>query len=160
MLKWNYILRLLVSLCCIGTCFPVKAEADAKFKEASVYALGSLLTSKVQHLLKFEATSDVSEKARLYQDILMIYRHEVIVCAGFLDQLDMVPAEKFKPINRAEVFNEPIAIVDQLRAAIPNLDKYADRFAQEKFYTVMTRFASGNWPIQPLCASERYQATF
>lgn len=131
--------------------------------------LGELLYDKSRHLMVWPETMNAGERAQINNDMIFIFREQVIACGGFLDQLEKsFPSDtdlsaslrKIEVNDHMDGYYKRASILSTLRYNMPSLDKRAVEFASAHFLEVMATLGKGNWTFAPACTTKAFAMEF
>jgi len=127
--------------------------------------LAQLLYDKSRHLMVWPEEMNAGERAQIDNDMVFVFREQVIACGGFLDQLGkgfMSDADLSADLRKIEVnehmdgYYKRASILSTLRYNMPSLDKKAVEFASAHFLEALAALKKGNWTFAPACTSKAF----
>lgn len=131
--------------------------------------LGELLYDKSRHLMVWPEKMTAGERAQADNDMIFVFREQVIACGGFLDQLEksVPPDTDLSTTLRAIEVNEHMdgyyksaSILSTLRHHIPSLDKKAIEFVSAHFVEALDALRKGSWTFLPACTTKAFIVEF
>jgi len=131
--------------------------------------LGELLYDKSRHLMVWPDEMNAGERAQINNDMIFIFREQVIACGGFLDQLEkgfMSDAGLSANLREIEVnkhmdgYYKRASILSTLRYNMPSLDKKAVEFVSAHFFEAMEALKKGSWTFSPACTTKVFTMEF
>lgn len=127
--------------------------------------LGELLYDKSRHLMVWPEAMNAGERAQINENMIFIFREQVIACGGFLDQLEKsalpdpglsADLRKIEVNEHMDAYYKRASILSTLRYNMPSLDKKAVEFAGAHFLEAVETLRKGNWTFLPICTTKAF----
>jgi|GEM_PF-2068992 len=112
---------------------------------------------------------NAGERAQIDNDMIFVFREQVIACGGFLDQLEKgfmsgsglsAGLRKIEVNEHMDGYYKRASILSTLRYNMPSLDKKAVEFMSAHFAEALVTLKKGSWTFAPACTSKAFIAEY